>query len=166
MNSTNAKTITALLGAVTLAASAGSTAMPLLAEGSAQAPLQHTATCAGTEAPGGIVKEANVEGVFGFDQEVLSSTADISTQFSKAAAVLCANMPAYFETVEQRPIAVGGDVDASFNATLSDLADEEGTDAYEMACSCASNVAGGGAIANAEVEGVSLASLANRAQAR
>ena len=53
-------------------------------------------------------------------------------------------MPAYFETVEQRPIAVGGDVDASFNATLSDLADEEGTDAYEMACSCASNVAGGG----------------------
>ena len=52
---------------------------------------------------------------------------------------------------------------ASFTATVDELAGEEGAASYVMACSCATNVAGGGAIANAEVEGVSLETLVQMA---
>ena len=44
-------------------------------------------------------------------------------------------------------------------ATVAEMAEEEGADSYVLGCSCASNAPGGGAIANAEVSGVSLASL-------
>lgn len=40
------------------------------------------------------------------------------------------------------------------------MADEQGADSYTIGCSCATNGPGGGAIANAEVSGVSLATLA------
>ena len=46
---------------------------------------------------------------------------------------------------------------------MDELAGEEGAASYVMACSCATNVAGGGAIANAEVEGVSLETLVQMA---
>ena len=52
---------------------------------------------------------------------------------------------------------------ASFTATVDELAGEEEATSYVMACSCATNVAGGGAIANAEVEGVSLETLVQMA---
>ena len=48
-------------------------------------------------------------------------------------------------------------------ATVDELAGEEEATSYVMACSCATNVAGGGAIANAEVEGVSLETLVQMA---
>lgn len=166
MTRMNAKTLTALVGAVALTTSAAAGVAPALADGAAQAPLTGDVQISGAAAPGGIVKAANVQGTFTFDQTVLSSTADISNVFSKAAAVLCTSMPEYGEARGEEPINVGGDVGQAYSATLSELADEEGTDAYDMACSCASNVPGGGAIANAEVEGVALASIADKAQAR
>lgn len=166
MTRMNAKTVTALVGSVALATSAVAGAAPVLVGGTEQAPLAADHQLIDANAPGGIVKAANVQGSFEFDQAVLSSTADISSMFSKAAAALCSNMPVYAETVSEQPINVGGDVDEGYSATLSEMAEEEGAEAYEMACSCASNVPGGGAIANAEVEGVSLASIADRAQAR
>ena len=162
----NAKTTTALVGAVALATSGIAAAAPLLAGETAQeapAAAQHHEE---EFASSSRVKMANVQGEFSFDQSVLTDTSDISDKFMKAAATMCTNLATYFETVNAAPIAVGGDVDAEFSATLADMAEEEGTEAYEMACSCASNVAGGGAIANAEVEGVSLASIADLAQAR
>ena len=162
----NAKTATALVSAMALATSAAAGAVPVLTGGPAHDTQATAQLLCGEQAESSIVKESNVQGSFDFDQSVRSSTADISQTFRKAAAVLCANLPDYAQPQEAQPISVGGDVDASFDATLSDLADEEGTDAYEMACSCASNGPGGGAIANAEVEGVSLASLADKAQAR
>ena len=166
MTRMNAKTLTAIAGAVALTTSAAAGAAPALANGTVQAPLAGDVQPSGAAAPGGIVRESNVQGAFTFDQAVLSSTADISNVFSKAAAVLCTSMPEYGEPRGDEPISVGGDVDQAYSATLSELADEEGTEAYDMACSCASNVPGGGAIANAEVEGVALASIADKAQAR
>lgn len=170
MTRMNAKTLTALVGTAALATSAAAGIAPAL-NASADQPATEAAASAPSHRmaatmPGGIVKESNVEGVFTFDQAVLSSTSDISNVFSKAAAVLCASMPEYGEPRGEEPINVGGDVDQAYSATLFELADEEGVDAYDMACSCASNVPGGGAIANAEVEGVALASIADKAQAR
>ena len=45
------------------------------------------------------------------------------------------------------------------------MAVEEAADSNELGCSSASNAPGGGAIANAEVSGVSLASLMTMAAA-
>ena len=39
------------------------------------------------------------------------------------------------------------------------MAEADGAESYTMACACSTNTPGGGAIANAEVEGVSLATI-------
>ena len=98
----------------------------------------------------------------------MSSNAEISGVFCKAAATLCASLPTYgceavkAAAVKAAAVTVAGP-NASFTATVDELADEEEATSYVMACSCATNVAGGGAIANAEVEGVSLETLVQMA---
>lgn len=93
----------------------------------------------------------------------MSSNAEISGVFCKAAATLCASLPTYgCEAVKAAAVTVAGP-GASFTATVDELAGEEEATSYVMACSCATNVAGGGAIANAEVEGVSLETLVQMA---
>lgn len=166
MTRMNAKTVTALVGSVALATSAVAGFSPALSAGTEQDPLASSHQRIDGSASQNIVKAANVQGTFEFDQAVLSTTADISNVFSKAAATLCSSLPVYADARSEEPITVGGDVDRGYSATLSEMAEEEGTEAYDMACSCASNVPGGGAIANAEVEGVALASIADLAQAR
>ena len=61
--------------------------------------------------------------------------------------------------------AVDGDVDNAFEATVDEMAEGKGAKTLVMACACASNVPGGGAIANAEVSGVSLEAIAQMAGA-
>lgn len=104
-----------------------------------------------------------MEGTFSYTQDALSSNAEISGVFCKAAATLCASLPTYgCEAVKAAAVTVAGP-NASFTATVDELAGEEEATSYVMACSCATNVAGGGAIANAEVEGVSLETLVQMA---
>ena len=114
----------------------------------------------------GRVSVVHVNGVFGYDQNALSSTSHFANVFNKAAAVLCTSLPDYGAARESTAVAVGGDVDAAFEATVDEMVSDDGARSLVLACACASNVAGGGAIANAEVEGVSLASIAEMAQAR
>lgn len=104
---------------------------------------------------------ANVNGTFSYDQSAKTSAAHIATHFAKAAAVLCESLPTYGAAIAAGPIAIslGADPQATLEATVAEIADEEGSESYDMACSCASNGPGGGAIANAEVSGVSLASV-------
>lgn len=100
-----------------------------------------------------------VQGTFSYDQGATSSNQTISDMFRKAAAVLCTAMPQYgIDAVNA--ITVTGPDGASFAATVDEMATDEDATAYTIACACASNVAGGGAIINADVVGVSLASLA------
>lgn len=63
-----------------------------------------------------------------------------------------------------KPISVCGA--HTYMGTLDAMADEEGSTGFVMACSCASNGPGGGAIANAEVTGVSFESIAKLAGER
>lgn len=142
MKSATVKTASALFGAAVLATAGVATLAPaFVAEASADA----------TE---GTVEVAQVEGEFAFSQDVVSPNSSISGVFMKAAAAVCASMPNYCAVC-------GGliDVDGQFDATVADMADEEGTQSNVLGCSCASNVAGGGAAVNAEVSGVSLASV-------
>lgn len=67
----------------------------------------------------------------------------------------------YGAAIAAGPIAItlGADSQGALEATVEEIAGSEGAESYDMACSCASNGPGGGAIANAEVSGASLASV-------
>ena len=157
MKSQTVKTIGGVMSAVALVSGGAGVAQAATIEPAAAAPASATtlaaADVADTEAPAHAV-----EGTFSYTQDAVSSNAEISGVFCKAAATLCASLPTY----GCESVTVAGP-NASFTATVDELADEEEATSYVMACSCATNVAGGGAIANAEVEGVSLETLVQMA---
>lgn len=111
-----------------------------------------------TAAPSARVSINAVEGQFAFTQDALTSNSEVSNVFAKAAAVLCASLPQYAVV----PLADTGIVvtgpDGAVLGTVEDLAaDSDGN--VVIGCACASNAAGGGAIANVGVSGTTLASL-------
>ena len=159
MKSQTVKTIGGVMSAVALISGGAGVAQAATIEPAAAAPAAATTLAAAdTEAPA-----RAVEGTFSYTQDAVSSNAEIGGVFCKAAATLCASLPTYgCEAVKAAAVTVAGP-NASFTATVDELAGEEGAASYVMACSCATNVAGGGAIANAEVEGVSLETLVQMA---
>ena len=137
MKSQTVKTIGGVMSAVALISGGAGVAQAATIEPAAAAPASATTLAAAD----------------------VSSNAEISGVFCKAAATLCASLPTYgCEAVKAAAVTVAGP-NASFTTTVDELAGEEEATSYVMACSCATNVAGGGAIANAEVEGVSLETL-------
>ncbi|WP_302808125.1 hypothetical protein [uncultured Adlercreutzia sp.] len=159
MKSQTVKTIGGVMSAVALISGGAGVAQAATIEPAAAAPAAATTLAAAdTEAPA-----RAVEGTFSYTQDAVSSNAEIGGVFCKAAATLCASLPTYgCEAVKAAAVTVAGP-NASFTATVDELAGEEEATSYVMACSCATNVAGGGAIANAEVEGVSLETLVQMA---
>ena len=140
-----------LLGSAALAAAPA--VMDITADASpAAATQQATEASAAAEATG----VQRVEGQFSYDQGVVTSNETIASVFAKAAATLCQTTAAIKVSVAGLP---------TMEATVAEMAEEEGADSYVLGCSCASNAPGGGAIANAEVSGVSLASLMTMAAA-
>ena len=74
----------------------------------------------------------------------------------KAAATLCVAAPEYAQQcVVNCPIHVTGN-GAAMDATVADMAGGEGAQSMLMGCACATNAAGGGAIMNAQAEGVAI----------
>lgn len=111
------------------------------------------------------VEQASVQGVFTFDQSTLTGNDAISKVFRKAAGALCGAKDALADDVQDWSISVGGDVKQAFSATLEDLADEGSSERKIITCACSNNLPAGGAIATAEVEGVPVAELLERAGA-
>lgn len=100
---------------------------------------------------------ARVEGSFSFDQNAVTSNEEIASVFVKAATSLCADLPEY--SVQQAEGAIRLKLrDQIMDAYVADVEAGE-TTSLVMGCACGTNGPGGGAIANAEVEGVSLAAL-------
>ncbi|MCI8366739.1 MAG: hypothetical protein HFJ66_03955 [Eggerthellaceae bacterium] len=155
MKSQTVKTLGGVMSAVALIS--GGAGMAVAAPAVA-APVDAAPITAADEASGVVDAVRAVEGTFSFTQDAVTSNADLSGVFSKAAATLCAALPTYSVEAVSSAIQVTGP-EASFEATVADMAADEDAVSYQMACACASNVPGGGAIANAEVEGVSLETL-------
>ena len=103
-------------------------------------------------------------GTFVYTQDSLSSNEYISGIFSKAAATLCASLPDYAVRSVASDLRVSGIDGLSW--TVPEQMLEEGDSAKIIGCSCASNAPGGGAVAQAEVSGVSLEALVALAQSR
>ncbi len=142
---TKTKTIGAAASSLLLLSSAALAAAPAVMDITADAApagaVEQAAEAKAAETAG--VQE--VVGQFSYDQGVVTSNETIASVFAKAAATLCQA--------------------TAMEATVAEMAEEEGADSYMIGCSCASNLPGGGAIANAEVSGISLASLATMAGA-
>lgn len=105
----------------------------------------------------------SVQGSFSYDQNVTTSTQAVVNVFNKAAASLCAALPQYAVDAQGRAICVKSP-NTALVATVDELSEGD-TVTYTMGCACASNGPGGGAVMNAEVSGVSLASVAQKANA-
>lgn len=104
-----------------------------------------------------------VLGQFSFDQATITPNSVIKSVFQKAAAVLCDGATELtVSDAADWEITVSGDVAAGYTATLSDLAADNEHQKI-MGCTCVSNTAGGTAAINAEVTGVPLAYLIERA---
>lgn len=101
-----------------------------------------------------------VEGVFSFNQDGLTETESISRVFVKAAATLCASLPEdSARTLSQIAVESGT---GHFVVTPSE-ADGDQAASRVIGCACSTNVAGGGAIMNALISGVSMQSIALQA---
>lgn len=147
----------------TSAKAIGAAASSLILLGSAAlaATQQATEASAAAEATG----VQRVEGQFSYDQGVVTSNETIASVFAKAAATLCQTTADGYGVYTAQAIKVSVAGLPTMEATVAEMAEEEGADSYVLGCSCASNAPGGGAIANAEVSGVSLASLMTMAAA-
>ena len=139
---TSAKTIGAAASSLILLSSAALAAAPAV--------MDITAEATGVQ---------RVEGQFSYDQGVVTSNETIASVFAKAAATLCQATADGYGVYTAQAIKVSVAGLPTMEATVAEMAEEEGADSYVLGCSCASNAPGGGAIANAEVSGVSLASL-------
>lgn len=168
MNARTKKTAAGILGATVLAGSALLATAPMYVEQGdavdASGESQEAQAVAAIESAESVQMD-KVEGSFSYDQNVTCDSASISDVFRKAASALCSSLPQYEARTEAGIITLNSADGTSFQATTSELADSKGSDHRVMTCACSSNVPGGGAIANADVEGVSVASLARQAGA-
>lgn len=106
------------------------------------------------------IRMNRVEGTFSFDQQAVTPTNQITSVFAKAAATLCQAMPGYVSETTATSLVLSAPNNPEIVATIQDLASRDGNPGVVMACACATNAPGGGAVANADVEGASVASLA------
>ena len=162
MSTITRKAAFAATGAVLVAGTMGAVPAALAMEAADGTP---TATQAAADEAGqaGGAQLAEVDGDFAYTQARLTKNAEITERFGKAAATLCRALPTYGEAGSVSNLAftvasMSGDVVCG---TVSQLTAEEEEDGADMACSCATNTAGGGAIMNAGVSGASLETLAS-----
>lgn len=165
MSKWNGKTVGAFAGAAMLAVTGAASVVPAVAQPVDGAVAADAVVAADQAAAAQASTKATVQGSFTFAQDVVTSNDTISTVFAKAAATLCQCTTQEAATCCASVIAVGGDVANSYSATVAEMAGNDASTRVIMGCSCATNVAGGGAVANAEAEGVTLESVLAQAQA-
>ncbi|MFR5828726.1 MAG: hypothetical protein ACLUE1_06560 [Adlercreutzia equolifaciens] len=144
MKSQTIKTLGGVMSAVALISGGAGVAQAATVDSAAPAPAMPVVTAASDSAAPEAPGARTVEGSFSYDQDAVTANAEISGVFCKAAATLCASLPTYgCEAAKAAAVTVAGP-NASFTATLNDWPARRAT-SYVMACSCATNVAGGAA---------------------
>lgn len=161
MSKNSSKAIIGVLAATSLVAGAGVAVADTVEAAASNGVVATSGEHAATVTEGGLVSVANVEGRFAFSQDSITPNKDIASVFRTAAQAICASMPVYSDG--GLAISVCGDVDNAYSATVEEMAEENGVDTRIMGCACSGNQAGGGAIVNAEVSGVSIADIMARA---
>ena len=101
-------------------------------------------------------KVANVQGVFAYNQDVLTPADEVFSLFGTAATAMCAKPGFAFDEVdcENYYVNLRGSIKKSQTISLAQL-QENGSVTRTMACSCATS----SAVANAKVTGARVADL-------
>lgn len=139
-----------------------------LADGVFQGEGEASAIEASARVQGGsaVVRADASAGVFSYDQSTVTPNADIAATFRGATQALC---NATDDFVQVNPLewqlSVTGDVDEGFCAPVDELAAESAVK-QTMTCTCGGNPADGRAIVTADVKGIPVAYLLDRAAAR
>ena len=156
-NMSKTKAAGAILGSVALASSALVIAAPAVAAtGSTMAEAAVAEANQGVAA-GTAAQSARAEGSFSYTQSAVTPVSDIKGVFCKAASALCASLPDYgIQHASDITVSNGGQ---TMQLAIADAQGEEGYGSYTLACSCATNAPGGGAVANADVTGMKLAAI-------
>lgn len=106
------------------------------------------------------------QGVFSFDQATVTPNSQIATTFRGATATLCSATDDFAQVNPlEWQLAVTGDVNSEFVAPVDELANESAVK-QTMTCTCGGNPADGRAIITAEVKGIPVTYLLDRAGAR
>lgn len=157
--------VSALVGASMLVSAGAAYATPLEApnaEGAAGIDIQSESSAVAETA---YYTLDNVQGDFAFTQEALTPNLQMTNVFSKAAATLCVALPTYGIAECEQALTIAVDNQQKVVATVDELADDESFESSILACACSTNGPGGGAMAQAEVSGVSLATIFAQAAA-
>lgn len=113
-----------------------------------------------------LVKADASAGMFTWDQSTITPNAAIATTFRGATKTLC-NATDDFAQVNplEWQLAVTGDVDAEFCVPVDELANESSVK-QTMTCTCGGNPADGRAIITADVKGIPVTYLLDKAAAQ
>lgn len=113
-----------------------------------------------------LVKADAAEGTFAFDQATVTPNTTIASTFRPATVTLCSATTDFAEINPlEWKLSVTGDVDNAFTATVDELAGEDSVQ-QTMTCTCGGNPADGRAIITADVKGIPVTYLFDRAQAK
>ena len=113
-----------------------------------------------------LVKADAAEGTFAFDQTTITPNTTIASTFRPATATLCSATTDFAEVNPlEWKLSVTGNVDNEFTATVDELAGEDSVQ-QTMTCTCGGNPADGRAIVTADVKGIPVTYLLDRAQAQ
>ena len=105
------------------------------------------------------------EGEFSWDQTTVTPNWRIASLFRNAVANLCGSVADFSaDNPLGWKLKVTGDVRNEFTATVDDMASEESVEDL-MSCTCGSNPADGAAIVTADVKGIPVTYLLERADA-
>ena len=148
----------AILGTALLVGAAGAAFAPAMGADAPAAFAQESVQDVAA-AKGATVGADRLEGTFAYNQDTVSSSAQIRGVFCKAAATLCASLPQYGNAT-CGSMLVSGPNGPVFDGVLGQGESDDNTSSHIIGCSCATNAAGGGAIVNANVSGTAVATLA------
>lgn len=136
----------------------GIAAVPALAETSID--VEPTTDCSMQEESGKQSESAavSVQGEFSYTQDAITTNEAIRGVFAKASSAVCASLPTYdLSHTGLKMIVKNGSTETI--ACIEDMLDGKPSTQI-VGCACSSNIAGGGAVANAEVSGMSIKSMA------
>lgn len=154
------------LGGIAAASLVAGGAVPALAQDApaADAPSVEGHVYQDVQAGSASIVEADAsQGEFSWNQTEITPNDVIAKMFRNAVASLCGSTVDFVvDNPLEWKLSVTGDVKSAFTATVDELAQDESV-SQTMTCTCASNPSDGAAIVNADVKGIPVTSLIQKA---
>ena len=160
------RTKTLLAGGLGASLALGGAGVAALAsEAPAAAPDQAAAVAPAENATSGTVAADATAGTFSYDQATITPNEVIASTFRGAASTICQATDDFAQVNPlEWQLSVTGDVTDEFTASVDELAGESAV-SQVMTCTCGGNPADGRAIITADVKGVPVTHLLDRAGA-